>query len=243
VLIRCMASPAAAADDNSVGTHGGVVETLRFQWDLCRKYLRRAIHRGAGLPRRWYPRASLTNVARLISGAHWTAIEPMDRLMLGNIHAAYSSELFVDAHYRVSHVVNATDEIPNYFEHSSLHVKYLKLGWFDDSVQSVTPAEYRVAYEFIDTALQSSPHARVLVHCQAGHSRSASVVLYWICRSRSWSIEEGMRWLAQRRWTSINETFLACVAKTLAEDFPQWASSSTSGYATSRLKDEFELHV
>jgi hypothetical protein len=239
-----MLSAAAAHGQRSAGTHGAVVNTLRFQWGWCRKYLRRVIHKGAGLPRRWYPRATLTNVARLISGSNWTAIEPMDRLLLGNIHAAYSPELFVDAPHRVTHVVNCTDEIPDYFEQpSNPPVQYLKLGWFDDSAQGVTPAEYRATYEFIDTALQSTPHARVLVHCQAGHSRSASVVLYWVCRSRLWSVEEGMRWLAEHRWTSINETFLACVAQTLAEDFPQWEASSTSGYASSRLKDEFELHI
>jgi predicted protein tyrosine phosphatase len=82
-----------------------------------------------------------------------------------------------------------------------------------------TPAQYRAAYDFIQTALAEDREAVVLVHCAAGRSRSASIVLYYLCRTRGLSLVEGMRRLyAACPIIHTNDRFVVCVAQTLAQD-------------------------
>jgi len=174
-------------------------------------HLRRTLL-GAGLPRRWYPKLNLPHAANIMSHSHWTCIE--DSLFLGDIHAASSDALFNEQ--GITHVVNATQEVPNVFETTRPDVAYMKTGWFDDNRQVGDKAGYREAYEFIEDALQSG--GRVLVHCQEGFSRSASIVLYYLCKSRQLQIDKALEWLSQHRWTNINETFIDCIAHIQAED-------------------------
>ncbi|KZV66541.1 phosphatases II [Peniophora sp. CONT] len=52
---------------------------------------------------------------------------------------------------------------------------------------------------FIDKALRSSPHARVLVHCAMGASRSVSVVAAYLIASRGMSSAEAVAAVKARR--------------------------------------------
>lgn len=53
--------------------------------------------------------------------------------------------------------------------------------------------------KFISQALRSSPHARVLVHCQMGASRSVSVVAAYLIASRGMSPTEAVAQVKARR--------------------------------------------
>lgn len=89
----------------------------------------------------------------------------------------------------ITHIVNAAEEIRNYFPQN---FTYLTLGLKDipteHNLQRVLPH----AYHFILTALEN-PKNRVLVHCAAGISRSASVVIYYIMKQRRWSFAQTLR--------------------------------------------------
>lgn len=211
------------------------LDRFKADVDFNFKWLASNIRRGfmgARLPRRWYPSHTLPNAASPMSNSHWAQIETC--LFLGDIRAANSDKLFDDHH--ITHVVNSTQEVPNFFHDSRPNVVYLKMGWFDDSGQACDQLGYRRAYDFMHDAMQND--CTVLVHCQAGRSRSASIVLYYLCRSRQIHITEGLEWLCHHRWTSINQTFVECIAHTLAEDFND---PSYLGYVAD-LEKHFTLH-
>lgn len=52
---------------------------------------------------------------------------------------------------------------------------------------------------FIKEALASSPHARVLVHCAKGRSRSSSVVAAHLIASRGFSVAQAIEFIQARR--------------------------------------------
>jgi hypothetical protein len=108
-----------------------------------------------------------------------------------------------------THIVNCTRELPNYFERSSPterssgspSVHYLRLGLLDnptigdeDLINTLEPS-----YRYIANIIARNPNAKILVHCRAGISRSASVVIYYLMRSRGVSYRDALNYLQSKR--------------------------------------------
>mmetsp|Transcript_24460 Transcript_24460/g.44964 ORF Transcript_24460/g.44964 Transcript_24460/m.44964 type:complete len:208 (-) Transcript_24460:236-859(-) len=93
-----------------------------------------------------------------------------DRLYLGPAHAA-SKEATVSAD-GITHILNITKEIPKQ-QYSGVQVSHLQCY---DSPQQRLPFEE--AATFIEQCL--SEGGRCLVHCNAGQSRSASIIMYYL---------------------------------------------------------------
>lgn len=103
---------------------------------------------------------------------------------------------------RITHVINAAAEIPNYHE-STTGVKYFKLQLTDDPRPSVDNLlkVLEPTYNFIISAIRSNPNARILVHCAAGISRSASIVIYYLMKRNTIGYDEALDLLRRQRST------------------------------------------
>ena len=112
----------------------------------------------------------------------------------------------------ITHVVNVTPQAPPVLE-GPFRPEYLCIAVEDDSSQ----AEYlggffETAIRFITHALKNE-HARVLVHCQRGHSRSATIVLAYLM-SIGLRLEAALALLKRARPTvRPNDGFLACLER------------------------------
>lgn len=114
-----------------------------------------------------------------------------------------------------THIVNCTRELPNYFDGRGSGVRasasersegfpsvhYLRLGLLDnptpgdeDLINTLEPS-----YRYIANIIARNPNARILVHCRAGISRSASVVIYYLMRSRGVSYHDALNYLKSKR--------------------------------------------
>ncbi len=80
----------------------------------------------------------------------------------------------------ITHVLNLTTNILNKFEPELV---YLKFTIFDFESQNISQ-HFDEACQFIQNALQSNEKNCVLVHCNAGISRSASFVIAYLLKNK-----------------------------------------------------------
>jgi protein-tyrosine phosphatase len=89
---------------------------------------------------------------------------------------------------KVTHVLNTASEIPNYHEgNAEAGVVYLQLSLNDDEDDDIT-AEFEKCSAWIADAVAGG--GIVFVHCQAGISRSASIVMAYLMAKESMSLKE-----------------------------------------------------
>jgi protein-tyrosine phosphatase len=134
-------------------------------------------------------------------------IEVLEGLYLGNRESARDLARLREA--GITHVVNCTDELPNYHDG---HLVYLALRLRDPD-PGLCKHLARVC-DFIDRARKGG---RVLVHCFAAVSRSPSVVLAYLCH-QGHSLEEAARHLGRVVWCNPDMLFLRQIAEYQGED-------------------------
>lgn len=100
-------------------------------------------------------------------------------------HSAFST--------RVSHIVNVTREIDNFFPES---LKYLNVRVYDEETTDLL-SHWKETYRFISNARKQN--TRVLVHCKMGVSRSGSTVIAYAMKEYGWSLEEALRYVKEKR--------------------------------------------
>lgn len=98
--------------------------------------------------------------------------EIINRLYLGNDIVAQDIDLLNQN--KITHILNLTTNIPNRFE----HIVYKKIVMLDISSQNIRQF-FDESFEFIEESLKDPNHS-VLVHCNAGISRSTSFVIAYL---------------------------------------------------------------
>lgn len=96
----------------------------------------------------------------------------------------------------ITRIINCAMEIPNY--HQPL-IRYLRLD-LADGQNEMAPVDdlYRVAepaYRYIINTIKRDPNTKFLIHCKMGISRSASIVVYYLMRSKGLSYDRALEQL------------------------------------------------
>ena len=101
----------------------------------------------------------------------------------------------------ITHILVCAQELPRAFaSDSSLVYQQLPLA---DNPGQVIPLDEALA--FIDSC--AAANGRCLVHCAAGGSRSASVVIAWVMRARRVGYDDALKAVRERRWVEPNLGF------------------------------------
>lgn len=143
-----------------------------------------------------------------------------DHVYIGNRIGA--EELTYLKNNKITHIINTANEIPNYHE-STTGIRYMKLTLNDDPRPSVENLLKMLepTYSFIVNAISSNPNARILVHCAAGISRSASIVIYYLMKKNLMSFETATEYLKKhRQWINPNAWYCSQLkdAQTIIEN-------------------------
>ena len=80
-------------------------------------------------------------------------------------------------------------------------MKYLKLKLLDNEMESLS-THFESAFGFVHDALNENEGDNdntVLVHCQMGISRSATVCIGYLMQHRGWSLVESYQYIKGRR--------------------------------------------
>lgn len=120
-----------------------------------------------------------------------------EHVFIGNNDAASDLEWITST--GIGYVVNCAKELPNY--HKSL--VYVRLDLGDGQDEKGTDDDlYRVvegAYRYIVNIIKRTPNAKILVHCAAGISRSASIVVYYLMRKNGMGYDQALKHLRDAR--------------------------------------------
>lgn len=102
----------------------------------------------------------------------------------------------------ISIIVNVTPSISNYYPNYFTYHNY-------DKVVDLNQASLNEYYEKFYQMVKLNPDKNIFVHCFAGRSRSASLIVYYLMREYGWHLDETLKFLRERRpKININVTFL-----------------------------------
>ncbi|KAK5932283.1 hypothetical protein CgunFtcFv8_004002 [Champsocephalus gunnari] len=118
-------------------------------------------------------------------------VELLPFLFLGS--AIHSSRRETLAAAGITAVLNVSSTCPNFYEGD---FQYLQL-MVEDNLAADIGACFSTAIAFIDSVKQSG--GRVLVHCQAGISRSATICLAYLMHTQRVKLDEAFDFVKQRR--------------------------------------------
>ncbi|XP_034398565.1 dual specificity protein phosphatase 2 [Cyclopterus lumpus] len=118
-------------------------------------------------------------------------VELLPFLFLGS--AVHSSRRETLAAAGITAVLNVSSTCPNFYEGD---FQYLRLT-VEDSLAADIRACFSTAIAFIDSVKQSG--GRVLVHCQAGISRSATICLAYLMHTQRVKLDEAFDFVKRRR--------------------------------------------
>ncbi|XP_078421856.1 dual specificity protein phosphatase 2 [Cetorhinus maximus] len=118
-------------------------------------------------------------------------VEILPFLYLGS--AYHSSQKETLQSLGITTLLNVSSNCPNYFE-GAFQYKVIPV---EDSHMADISAWFREAIDFIDSVKNSG--GRVLVHCQAGISRSATICMAYLIRTQRVRLEEAFDFVKQRR--------------------------------------------
>lgn len=123
-------------------------------------------------------------------------------LFLGSMNEA--SDEFLLEKMKVTHILNCTYEIDNYFEKKN-KFKYLQVELDDDEEEEIEKhfdkAHKFISKYFISLKLDQAKeeNGRVLVHCLAGISRSSTMVISYIMREYKSSLVDSFHLVKLKR--------------------------------------------
>ena len=115
-------------------------------------------------------------------------------LFLGSRIAANNRDLLISK--GIKYIINAAVEIPNYF-HEENYFTYYRLDLDDDSEVSIA-SHLEGVISVIHKA--SAENVGVLVHCQAGISRSATYVIYYLMKVKGMTLKDAYEHTKGKRY-------------------------------------------
>lgn len=121
-----------------------------------------------------------------------TASQILPFLYLGNERDAANLQRLNDL--GITYVLNVTSHIPLHFEKNG--IKYKRIPASDSGQQNLRQY-FEEAGVFIDEARERG--AKVLVHCQAGVSRSATITIAFLLRHSRMSMTDAYRFVKSKR--------------------------------------------
>ena len=112
-----------------------------------------------------------------------------------------AAHLSILERYNVTHILNLASCVENFYP-EQFQYKYIKI---EDYPEAQILPHFETAFEFINEGMQSGC---VLVHCNAGVSRSVTVVVAYLMKTKNMSLKQALDLVKTKRPTMCpNEGF------------------------------------
>ena len=120
-----------------------------------------------------------------------TPVEIIPHLFLGSIGSA--SNLKQLQNFKITHIVCCASGIKNFFPDD---FKYYNLSLLDSEKENIKQY-FKESFDFIDDAIKNG--GNVLVHCHAGVSRSSTILIAYIMKSKKMKLNDVIDLLKTKR--------------------------------------------
>lgn len=114
------------------------------------------------------------------------------RIYLGSLEAAVDNDLLFKL--GITHIINAAKDAV----YHSGSVAQIRLD-LDDIPQENLFRVLEPSRMVINRILLTDPDYKILVHCMAGVSRSASVVIYYLMKKHGWTYDQAFNEVVKKR--------------------------------------------
>ena len=99
-------------------------------------------------------------------------------LYLGSEYTAVNKKVLDELNIKA--IINITPDVPNYFEKEGIYYHQIPVG---DDLYTEIACYFEDAVEFINSHIKNGKS--VLVHCRMGISRSPSIVIAYIMKTKN----------------------------------------------------------
>lgn len=113
------------------------------------------------------------------------------RVLIGTSKAASNFSLL--KLYGVTHIINTTKEIPNYFPTKFTYLQLHLIDSDEDIIKVLSSS-----YNFIKRALNIRD-SKIFIHCHKGISRSSSVAIYYVMKHFNLTYDRAYIYVKNRR--------------------------------------------
>eukprot|EP01084_Bolivina_argentea_P292770 503413_1 len=134
-----------------------------------------------------------------------------DKLYLGNAQHALNKKILTDLN--ITHIINCTQDIGCLFnididqknnnntdeKTQSLNIKYFQIPVADTQTQQIVEYFIKVIDFIIDAFSTNNDKNRILCHCQAGISRSSTIVIAYLMYSNQISMVNALQYVKSKR--------------------------------------------
>eukprot|EP01084_Bolivina_argentea_P097225 174805_1 len=119
-----------------------------------------------------------------------------NRLYLGNINHS-RNELILKT-LKITHIVNVSEKLNAFEDDNELNIKYLQCVLLDNENQDIQKY-FNKACVFINNTLNKDKNNRILCHCNAGISRSSTIIMAYLIKMYKMKYEEAYQYVLKRR--------------------------------------------
>ena len=137
---------------------------------------------------------------------------PQERQQEGQVHvpeicssgnACDASGFYRLKENNIEAIINATKEIPNYFEDD---FDYLKINIYDINSNQFNSETFKNVLNFIE----KNKNKKILIHCYMGSSRSATLVLLYLMYKHKYDLESALEFIKNKRdIINVNTQFIS----------------------------------
>ena len=131
-----------------------------------------------------------------------------DTIYLGNAYNA--ADYYYLKKFGITGIVNACNEISNYFEDD---FEYFKIDILDINNSSIYKF-FDPFITFVENILNNN--GKIMIHCYMGSSRSAILVVLYLIKYKSFTMDDSIRFITNKRnRVNINVTYIEELIKYL----------------------------
>lgn len=126
----------------------------------------------------------------------------VDNIYLGSAFNAASYNILNDLNIKV--IINATSEISEYYPDEFIYLRYKLYDDNKNSIEQYLETAYKNIIYYQNN--EEYKNKNILIHCFVGASRSATIVIYYLMKSKNYTFDEALNYVRQKR-PIVNPTF------------------------------------